>query len=72
MARPAISQHLKLIKAAGLVIAWPAGTRRIYALDPGRLAELRRFVESFWEAALGTFIEFAERCTETENTSRQL
>jgi DNA-binding transcriptional ArsR family regulator len=60
VARPAISQHLKILKEAGLVVDRPAGNRRLYALDPDGLAELRSFVESFWAATLTRFANFAE------------
>jgi DNA-binding transcriptional ArsR family regulator len=60
VARPAISQHLKVLKDAGLVADRPEGNRRLYALDPNGLRELRRFVESFWADALNRFVRFAE------------
>jgi DNA-binding transcriptional ArsR family regulator len=61
VARPAISQHLKVLKDAGLVVDRPVGNRRLYALDPNGLVELREFVESFWVDALTRFTSFAER-----------
>lgn len=61
VARPAISQHLKILKDAGLVVDRPDGNRRLYALDPEGLAELRKFIESFWADALTRFTRFAER-----------
>jgi DNA-binding transcriptional ArsR family regulator len=61
VARPAISQHLKVLKDAGLVVDRPVGNRRLYALDPDGLVELRRFVEAFWTDALTRFVQFAER-----------
>jgi DNA-binding transcriptional ArsR family regulator len=61
VARPAVSQHLKVLKSAGLVLDRPAGNRRIYALDPDGLAGLRRFLETFWSDALSRFTAFAER-----------
>lgn len=61
VARPAISQHLKVLKDAGLVVDRPVANKRLYALDPDGLVELRRFVESFWEDALTRFARFAER-----------
>jgi DNA-binding transcriptional ArsR family regulator len=61
VARPAISQHLKVLKEAGLVVDRPVANRRLYALDPDGLVELRRFVESFWADALTRFTRFAER-----------
>jgi DNA-binding transcriptional ArsR family regulator len=66
VARPAVSQHLKILKDAGLVVDRPAGNRRLYALDPDGLVELRKFVESFWADALTRFTRFAERGLEAE------
>jgi DNA-binding transcriptional ArsR family regulator len=60
VSRPAVSQHLRVLKAAGLVVDRPAGNRRVYAVDPGGLVELRRFLERFWEDALRRFATFAE------------
>ncbi len=60
VARPAISQHLKILKDAGLVVDRAVGNRRFYALDPDGLVELRSFVESFWTDALTRFVKFAE------------
>lgn len=53
--RPAVSQHLKVLKAAGLVIDRPAGTRRMYELDPRGLEALQRFTATLWSAALSNF-----------------
>ena len=55
VARPAVSQHLKVLKSAGLVIDRPVANRRIYALDPDGLAELRSFLETFWSDTLDRF-----------------
>jgi DNA-binding transcriptional ArsR family regulator len=66
VARPAISQHLKVLKEAGLVMDRPAGNRRLYTLDPDGLAALRAFVESFWADALDRFTRFAEDGLEDE------
>jgi DNA-binding transcriptional ArsR family regulator len=66
VARPAISQHLKVLKDAGLVVDRPAGNRRLYALDPDGLVQLRRFLESFWADALTRFTRFAERGLEAD------
>lgn len=60
VARPAVSQHLKVLKSARLVVDRPVGNRRIYALDPEGLADLRRFLERFWSDTLGRFAAFAE------------
>ncbi len=52
VSRPAVSQHLKVLKDAGLVVDRADGTRRIYAIDPDGLALLRAYVEAFWQGAL--------------------
>jgi DNA-binding transcriptional ArsR family regulator len=52
VSRPAVSQHLKVLKEAGLVIDEVAGTRRIYRVDPTGLVELRSYMERFWNTAL--------------------
>jgi DNA-binding transcriptional ArsR family regulator len=61
VSRPAVSQHLKVLKDAGLVVDRQAGTRRIYSLNPAGLGELRAYFERFWIHALGAFKEAAER-----------
>ena len=53
--RPAVSQHLKVLKEAGLVIDRPDGTRRLYELNPAGIGALRAYVERFWTQALNTF-----------------
>jgi DNA-binding transcriptional ArsR family regulator len=58
--RPAVSQHLKLLKDAGLVIDRAEGTRRIYRADPAALAALRVQLDRFWSQALMTFKHIAE------------
>jgi DNA-binding transcriptional ArsR family regulator len=50
--RPAVSQHLKVLKAAGLVEEARAGTRRLYRADPAALGELRAYLDEMWRAAL--------------------
>jgi DNA-binding transcriptional ArsR family regulator len=52
VSRPAVSQHLRVLKDAGLVIDRPAGNRRIYELDPSGLDELRAYFDQFWSRAL--------------------
>jgi DNA-binding transcriptional ArsR family regulator len=59
--RPAVSQHLKVLKQAGLVIDQAAGTRRIYDVDPAGLAALRSYFEQFWNKKLGAFRDAVER-----------
>jgi DNA-binding transcriptional ArsR family regulator len=53
--RPAVSQHLKVLKEAGLVIDRQAGTRRIYQLDPEGVGALRAYLDQFWNRALAAF-----------------
>ena len=60
VSRPAISQHLQVLKAAGLVSERRLGTRRLYQLRPEGLGELRRFLERFWDDALARLAEAAE------------
>jgi DNA-binding transcriptional ArsR family regulator len=55
VSRPAVSQHLKVLKDAGLVAAERAGNRRIYRLDPHGIAELREYLDRFWGCALNAF-----------------
>jgi DNA-binding transcriptional ArsR family regulator len=59
--RPAVSQHLKVLKDAGLVIDRAEGTRRLYAVDPNGLFALRAFLELFWADALAGFVAAADR-----------
>ena len=61
VSRPAVSQHLRVLKEAGLVAERREGTRRIYRLDPDGLARLRDYFDRFWEAALADFKAAAER-----------
>jgi DNA-binding transcriptional ArsR family regulator len=57
ISRPAVSQHLKVLKEAELVREERAGTRRIYHADSAALGELRAYVDGMWRAALGSFSE---------------
>lgn len=61
VSRPAVSQHLKVLLDAGLVTVTPAGTRRLYALDPAGLAPLRAYLEQFWTRSLADFKAAVER-----------
>jgi DNA-binding transcriptional ArsR family regulator len=61
VSRPAVSQHLRALKLAGLVSDHPVGTRRIYHIDPDGLGELRRWIDQFWDDALAAFKREAER-----------
>jgi DNA-binding transcriptional ArsR family regulator len=55
VSRPAVSQHLKVLKDAGLVIDRPAGARRIYQLDPQGVGDLRAYLDQFWTRALAAY-----------------
>ena len=58
--RPAVSQHLKLLKTAGLVLDRAEGTRRIYRANPDGLRELRAQLDRFWTEALANFKQLVE------------
>jgi DNA-binding transcriptional ArsR family regulator len=61
VSRPAVSQHLKVLKEAGLVSEERDGTRRIYRIDPSGLAQLRAWLDQFWDVALDAFKAEAEQ-----------
>jgi DNA-binding transcriptional ArsR family regulator len=61
VSRPAVSQHLRVLKQAGLVSDRAAGNRRIYRVDPEGVARLRAYLDQFWNRALASFKEAAER-----------
>jgi DNA-binding transcriptional ArsR family regulator len=58
---PAVSQHLKVLKDAGLVVDRPAGNRRIYQLDPDGVGALRAQLDRFWSRALAAYKEVVEQ-----------
>lgn len=60
VSRPAVSQHLKVLKCAGLVRDRADGTRRVYQLDPAGLAAMRADLDRFWSQALTGFKEIVE------------
>jgi DNA-binding transcriptional ArsR family regulator len=60
VSRPAVSQHLKVLKSAGLVRDRAAGTRRVYHLDPTGIGALRADLDRYWSSALGAFKELAD------------
>ncbi len=64
VSRPAVSQHLKVLKDAGLVIDQPAGNRRIYHLDPDGVGALRAYLDQFWQRALSAFRVAVEQSEE--------
>src|SRR5581483_3679549 len=55
VSRPAVSQHLKALKEAGLVADRAEGTRRVYYIDPKGLGALRQWLDQFWDRALASF-----------------
>ena len=61
VSRPAVSQHLRVLKEAGLVTERQHGTRRLYRVDPDGLADVREYLEGFWEEALANFKAAAEQ-----------
>src|SRR3954449_10525236 len=61
ISRPAVSQHLKVLKGAGLVTDRSVGTRRIYAVDPDGIEALRAYLDQFWAKTLAAFKEEIER-----------
>jgi len=61
VSRPAVSQHLAVLKAAGLVAVRNEGPRRIYSIDPHGLGPLRAWLGRFWEGALESFRAEVER-----------
>jgi DNA-binding transcriptional ArsR family regulator len=68
VSRPAVSQHLKVLKMAGLVTDRPEGTRRVYYIDPHGLGALRAWLDQFWDQALAAFqaeVETSSRRDET-------
>ena len=61
VSRPAVSQHLRVLKEAGLVTERKEGTRRLYCIEPDGLKDLRAYFDSFWEQALAGFKAAAEK-----------
>lgn len=64
VSRPAVSQHLRVLKEAGLVTVQPMGTRRIYRVDPDGLAALRADLERFWGKTLAAYKAVVEQSSE--------
>lgn len=69
--RPAVSQHLRVLKAAGLVFDRAEGTRRVYAVNAGGLERLRGDLDRFWTQALTAFKTAAERSPNTERDKQK-
>ena len=61
VSRPAVSQHLKVLKDAGLVVDRPDGTRRLYQLNPTGIEAMRAYFDTFWNHALTAFKQAVEK-----------
>jgi DNA-binding transcriptional ArsR family regulator len=70
ISRPAVSQHLAVLKSAGLVTDRAAGTRRLYRLDPAGVAAMRSYLDRFWDQALADFKAAAETVHEMQQEDR--
>src|SRR3954467_8622888 len=66
VSRPAVSQHLKVLKDAGLVVDTAVGTRRLYRLNPDGVGALRAYFDGFWMQALAAFKDAAEAPTQED------
>ncbi|HZZ89008.1 MAG TPA: metalloregulator ArsR/SmtB family transcription factor [Caulobacteraceae bacterium] len=71
VSRPAVSQHLKVLKEAGLVSDRQDGARRIYAIDPNGLGAMRAWLDQFWDVSLAAFKAEAERAAHEERDERR-
>jgi DNA-binding transcriptional ArsR family regulator len=71
VSRPAVSQHLKILKAARLVNDRAEGTRRLYAVDSRGIEAVRNWLDGFWDEALDAFKEMAEREASKEERERR-
>lgn len=60
VSQPAVSQHLRVLREAGLVDVRPAGTRRLYRIRPDGFADVRAWVDGFWDDALAAFVAHVE------------
>ncbi|MFC0529359.1 ArsR/SmtB family transcription factor [Phytohabitans kaempferiae] len=67
ISRPAVSQHLRVLKDAGLVTDRAAGTRRVYRLNPAGVAALRDQLDTYWSRALSGFQDVTERADEEDS-----
>jgi DNA-binding transcriptional ArsR family regulator len=70
VSRPAVSQHLKVLKEAGLVVDRADGTRRFYQANPAALEALRSYLDRFWDRALVSFQQEAEREAQRQRTRK--
>ena len=67
VSRPAVSQHLRALKEAGLVADRAEGTRRVYFIDPHGLGALRKWLDQFWDEALAAFQAEVERASDQKD-----
>src|SRR5260221_10357960 len=70
VSRPAVSQHLAVLKEAGLVVDRPVGTRRVYYIDPRGLSALRAWFDQFWDQALASFSDEVERSIRSDKDKK--
>jgi DNA-binding transcriptional ArsR family regulator len=70
VSRPAVSQHLRVLKEAGLVSDEQVGTRRVYRVEPAGLRELREWVDGFWKDALASFQDAVEQESSTKRRKK--
>jgi DNA-binding transcriptional ArsR family regulator len=70
VSRPAVSQHLAVLKEAGLVVDRPVGTRRVYYIDPRGLSALRAWFDQFWDQALASFQDEVERSIRSDKDKK--
>ena len=70
VSRPAVSQHLAVLKEAGLVVDRPVGTRRVYYIDPRGLSALRAWFDQFWDQTLASFQDEVEHSIRIEKEKK--
>src|SRR5260221_13399372 len=70
VSRPAVSQHLALLREAGLVIDRPVGTKRVYYIDPRGLSAVRAWFDQFWDQALASFSDEVERSIRSDKDKK--
>lgn len=70
VSQPAVSQHLRVLREAGLVVARPDGARRLYCINPAGLTAVRAWVDSFWDDALAAFTGHLEAIPNTPASDR--
>ncbi|HEY2751389.1 metalloregulator ArsR/SmtB family transcription factor [Phenylobacterium sp.] len=71
VSRPAVSQHLKVLKEAGLVTDRPEGARRVYQIDPHGLGQIRAWLDQFWDNALSAFAAEVERSVDESDPEKE-